>query len=144
MNWITIRNEFVDMLNQAGVKDGFNCRYWPGNAGRAGSNIVELSGTINCLIYFKIRSEAPYRWGVTRNRLEELMSSRKPWFLVLLYDSPHTGYLISSDDVSHYLTIWPLGSDGDYKVAPGSYLQYNKPFTTFAVFISLLLSVAPS
>lgn len=85
-------------------------------------NIIELSGSINCLIYFKVRSEVPYRWGVTANRIEELKESGKKWVLVLLYESPDTGYFITTEDVNHYLSIWPLGGDGDYKVGPGGYL----------------------
>jgi len=102
-------------------------------------NIVKLSGSIDCLIYFKVRSEKPYRWGVTANRIQELQQSRNTWFLVLLYESPNTGYLITSEEVDRYLSIWPLGNDGDYKVGPGSYLQINRPFRSFGEFVVSLL-----
>ena len=94
---------------------------------------------INCLIYFKIRSEEPYRWGVTANRINELGQANKNWVLVLLYESPHNGYLITETEVKSYLSIWPLGADGDYKVEPGSYLRHNRPFHSFTDFINSLL-----
>ncbi|MGB7533616.1 MAG: hypothetical protein WA977_11675 [Halobacteriota archaeon] len=102
-------------------------------------NIVELSGSINCLVYIKVRSREPCRWGVTANRIEELKQSGKSWIIVLLYETPETGYFLTSNDVNRYLSIWPLGSDGDYKVGPGSYLQFNRPFNTFSEFFDSLL-----
>ena len=85
-----------------------------------------------------MRSERPYRWGITANRLNEMEQSGREWVTVLLYETPRTGYLLTSRDVSRYLLIWPLGSDGDYKVGPGSYLQFNKPFDSFDSFLSKL------
>ena len=104
-------------------------------------NIIELSGSMNCLIYFKVRSEKPYRWGVTKNRIDELNQSDMKWVLVLLYESPNTGYLITAGDLNRYLSIWPRGSDGDYKVAPGSSLQFNNiPFHSFSEFLNSLIN----
>jgi hypothetical protein len=141
MDWMSIGKEFVYHLSQTGISKGFRVRNWIDNAGRAGSNIIELNGAVDCLIYYKVRSDEPYRWGVTKNRIDELNSSGKPWFVVLLYESSNTGYLIPASDVSRYLSIWPLGSDGDYKVAIGSYLKFNKPFSSFSEFVHLLMSL---
>ena len=102
------------------------------------NNILDLSGSIDCLVYIKVRSERPYRWGITANRLNELKQSGKEWVIVLLYETPKTGYLLTSNDVNRYLSIWPLGSDGDYKVGPGSYLQFNRPFDSFNELLSSL------
>jgi hypothetical protein len=105
-------------------------------------SIVELSGSINCLVYIHVRSEKPYSWGVTKNRIEELKQSGKGWIIVLLYETPETGYLLTSNDVNRYLSIWPLVSDGDYKVQPGGYLQFNRPFNSFTEFINSLLQLS--
>lgn len=99
---------------------------------------MELSGSINCLIYFKVRSALPYKWGVTANRIKELNISNKKWHLVLLYESPSTGYFLTSEEVNRYLTIWPLANDGDYKPAAGSYLDFNEPFLSFPEFLAYL------
>jgi len=140
MDWMMIGKEFVELLGEAGTSNGFHSRNWSGIAGRAGSNIIEIYGSINCLIYYKIRSDEPYKWGVTKNRIDELNGSRKIWFVVLLYKSPYTGFLIPARDVSRYLSIWPLGRDGDYKVGTGSYLKYNRPFNSFSEFVNSLRS----
>jgi hypothetical protein len=134
-----ILSEFISLIRQTGETRGFRCQSWFQGSGRTSRNIVELSGSINCLVYIKVRSREPYRWGVTANRIEELKQSGKSWIIVLLYETPETGYFLTSNDVNRYLSIWPLGSDGDYKVGPGSYLQFNRPFNTFSEFFDSLL-----
>jgi len=111
-----------------------------------GRDIIELSGSMNCLIYFKVRSKKSYKsykWGVTANRIDELKQSDMKWVLVLLYESASTGYFITAEDVNRYLflSIWPRGRDGDYKVSTGSYLQFNKkPFQSFSEFLNSLVN----
>lgn len=137
MNANEINREFISLLREAGKTNDFIVNiFW--STRREGQNILQLSGAINCLLYFKVISKKPYRWGVTANRIDELRQSNRKWFIVLLYESPNTGYLITADDVMRYLDIWALGNDGDYKVGPGSYLQYNKPFNSFYEFINSL------
>jgi len=135
-----ISREFISLLKQAGEARGFRCSPWYGGTRRISRNIIEILGSLNCLVYFKVRSGEPLRWGVTVNRIEELNRSDKKWFIVLLYESPETGYLLSSDDVNRYRSIWALGRDGDYKVGPGSYLQFNRPFNSFAEFVVRLIN----
>lgn len=140
MNASQIQREFILLMHQAGKNNGFRCQPWYQGTRRMSRNIIELSGSINCLIYYKVRSEKPYRWGVTANRIDELKDSGMKWVLVLFYESPNTGYLIATGDVNRYLSIWPLGNDGDYKVGPGSYLKFNRSFYSFSEFINSLLS----
>lgn len=134
-----IHNEFVTLLERNGLECGFSCQQWFGGSGRTSRNIVKLSGSVDCLVYFKVRSAEPYRWGVTANRLRELKQSRKKWVVVLLFESAETGYFLESGDVDNYMSIWPIASDGDYKVEPGTYLQYNKPFHSFSEFLAELM-----
>lgn len=141
MNASQIKNEFISLLQQAGRDSNFNCQPWGGGTRRISGNIIALSGSIDCLIYVKVRSEKPHRWGVTSNRIDELEQSGRKWLLALLYEAPDTGYLITSKDASHYLHIWPLGSDGDYKVGTGSYLRFNKPFHQFSGFLTSLMNL---
>lgn len=101
-------------------------------------NVIELSGPARGLLYIKGRAEPPYRWGVTANVVSRLKAQREIWQVVLLYEFKDTGYLLSASDVQHYMHgVWPLGADGDYKPAPGSYLSRNSPFRSFATFIRL-------
>lgn len=98
---------------------------------------------MNCLLYFKIRSAAPPRWGVTSKRIEELKTSGKKWFVVLLYKAPDNGYLLTANDVARYIreNLWPLGrgkNKNEYKVGPRNTLQYNELFGTFSDIIKLL------
>jgi hypothetical protein len=138
MNANQIMNEFISLLRQAGERQSFSCQPWFQGTRRMSNNIVELSGSVNCLVYIKVRSEEPYRWGVTTNRIDELRQSGKNWVIVLLYETTETGYLLTPNDVNRYLSIWPLGSDGDYKVATGSYLRFNRPFHSFTEFLNRL------
>ena len=134
-----ISQEIFSLLSKAGESLGFKWNLWHGGTRRRSSKIIELSGSINCLIYFKIRSSEPYRWGVTANRIDELNKSNKRWFTILFYESPEAGYLISQEEVAKYISIWALGSDGDYKVGPGSYLQFHRPFNSFSELLDRLI-----
>ena len=136
-----ILTDFISLIQQTGQRQGFRCESWFQGTRRISDNIVDLSGSINCLAYIKVRSEKPYRWGVTANRIEELAQSGRHWVIVLLCGAHQAGYLLTSNDVNRYLSIWPLGSDGDYKVGPGSYLQFNRPFRSFNEFVDSLLRI---
>lgn len=139
----SIKKEFILLLEEIGKEKGFYCQRYESRIRRT-SNIIELDGYLNCLLYFKIRSEEPYRWGVTKSRIEELQASRKKWFIVLLFETPKNGYLLTSKDVERYINkrLWPLGKDwknkNEYKISTGKTLQYNFPFHSFEDFINSL------
>lgn len=138
----SIQKEFKLLLEKVGTQKGFKCKKYQSPV-RNTNNILELFGIISCLLYFKIRSEAPYRWGVTDNRIEELKASRTKWFVVLLYETPDNGYLLTPSDVRRYVkeNLWPLGrgnNKNEYKIGPTKTLQHNKPFHTFRDFIKSL------
>jgi len=139
MNKDQIQSEFITLLRQTGEKNGFRCQFWSQGTRRMGTHIIELSGSITCLIYFHVRSEEPYSWGVTANRIAELKQSGRKWVLALLYESTNKGYLITAEDVNRYSSIWSF-HQGDYKVGPGRRLRFNKPFHSFSEFINSLLT----
>lgn len=128
-NGTQIVTEFVSSL---GKTVGFSVK-------RSGisQNVWQVDGSARCLLYVKGRREAPYKWGVTANVVERLKSEQCKWFVVLLYESIHTGYLLSPGDVHYYIedNVWPLGRDGDYKPASGTYLSQNIPFQSFQDFL---------
>ena len=137
-----IQKEFISLLEKVGNERGFQCQKYESKI-RKTNNIIELFGSINCLLYFKIRSEKPYRWGVTRSRIEELQKYAKNWFVVLLFEKPITGYLLTSQDVECYIqkNLWPMGkgrNKNEYKIRSGKTLQFNEPFYTFDDFIKSL------
>lgn len=102
-------------------------------------NVFNVTGRINVLLYVKGRAESPYRWGVTANVVRRLQQQEIKWFVVLLFESESTGYLLSSKDVMKYIRkTWPLAGDGDYKPAAGSYLKQSYPFSSFDQFLSQL------
>jgi hypothetical protein len=136
-----IHNEFIYLLQKKGERYGYRCDPWFDGSRRFSRNIVDLSGAIDCLIYFKIRSAEPHRWGVTANRIQELHESGRKWVVALLFESPHTGYLIASEQVKNYLSIWPLAQDGDYKVEPGTYLQFNKPYLSIQTLLDSIFAL---
>jgi hypothetical protein len=106
-------------------------------------NVFQFSGPRTCLLYIKGRAESPYRWGVTTNVVSRLKAQEQDWHVVLLYESKETGYFLSANDVAYYVDrIWPIGADGDYKPAPGSYLARNSPFKSFGNFSRLVGAVA--
>ena len=102
-------------------------------------NVWKVTGSVgshevNCLLYVKGRGQAPYKWGVTANVIDCLTGQTLPWDTVLIYESKHTGYFLTSDDV-HYFT---QGKDGDYKPAGGSYLDGATQFFSFSAFLELM------
>jgi hypothetical protein len=66
----SIQKEFILSLEEIGKEKDFRCRRYESKR-QWTKNIIELNGSLNCLLYFKIRSEEPYRWGVTKSRIEE-------------------------------------------------------------------------
>jgi len=93
--------------------------------------VFEITGSKNCLLYVKSRSAHPFKWGATANVIDRLKNQEIPWFLILLFLSHETGYLLSSNDVNYYIkSVWPLAADGDYKPSEGTYLHRNNPFNS--------------
>ena len=106
-------------------------------------NVFEYNGENKILLYVKGRAEEPYRWGVTANVINRLRSESKPWVVILLFDTHEKGYLLTSDDTDRYIKdVWPLGSDGDYKPATGSYLGNNSPLYSLDSVINEIESIS--
>lgn len=137
-----IQKEFMAKIEKAGTQNNFQCKRYR-SIKHATQNILELSGNINCMLYYKIRTEPPPRWGVTKPRVKELEDLGKKWFLILLYESPESGYLLSANDVRRSISenLWPLGSGknkNEYKVQPGKTLQYSKTFESLVELVRYL------
>lgn len=105
-------------------------------------NVFEYSGQKKVFLYVKGRAEEPYRWGVTANVIKRLRNESKPWVVILLFDTHEKGYLLTSDDNDNYISnVWPLGADGDYKPATGSYLANNSPLYSLDSIINEIESI---
>jgi len=141
----SIHKEFILLLEEIGKEKDFRCQSYE-SKGRWTKNIIELNGSLNCLLYFKIRSGKPYRWAATKSRIEELQASGKKWFIVLLFETHNNGYLLTSKDVERYIDegLWPMGRDkknkNEYKICRGKPLQNNHHFSTFEDFINSLIN----
>ena len=141
----SIHKEFILLLEEIGKEKNFRCQSYK-SRGQWTKNIIELDGYLNCLLYFKIRSEEPPNWGVTKSKIEELQASGKKWFIVLLFETPINGYLLTSKDVERYRDegLWPMGRDkknkNEYKISPGKALQHKQRFHTFDDFINSLIN----
>ena len=127
-------NDFTKSLN---VLKGISVIHTP-----ISRNVFEFKGRANCLLYIKGRAEQPYRWGVTANVIDRLRAQTKKWYLILLFESSDKGYLLNSRDVDHYIqNVWPLGKDGDYKPATGSYLSRNSALHSIKDFMEIIDNV---
>lgn len=118
---------------------------WPGfniDPSYISRNVFEVTEPTSCLLYVKARSQPLWFWGVTANVVHRLNAQTKSWAVVLLMGSHDAGYLLSSSDVNYYTeNVWSLGTDGDFKLAPGSYLRRNTPFSTMEAFCSQLETI---
>ncbi len=105
-------------------------------------NVFEFKGHANCLLYIKGRAEQPCRWGVTANVIARLQAQPEKWYVILLFESYEKGYLLNSKDVKHYIqNVWPIGRDGDYKPATGSYLSRNSALHSIDDFMKIIDNV---
>lgn len=97
------------------------------------SKSVYLFNT-DVLLYIKTISKEPYKWGVTKNVVTRLNSQELTWYVILLFNTHESAYVLNSDETKYYINnkIWPIGADGDYKPASGNYLAKNKPIYGFA------------
>ncbi|NIA11764.1 MAG: hypothetical protein GWP10_19085 [Nitrospiraceae bacterium] len=145
MVWRQILNEFKSGARQIGEKQGFSCEPWlkdtdiqllKPHMGPVSENIVEFSGSINCLVYIKVRTGEPLAWGITANQMSKLDQSGKDWVVVLLYKTAHTGFLLTASDVNRGSSTWTI-KKGDYRVYPGN-IEVCRVFESFRGFIDRL------
>jgi hypothetical protein len=84
------------------------------------------------------------RWGVTKNVIDRLKNQNLPWYVILLFLSHESGYLLSMGDVNYYIkNVWPLGADGDYKLSEGNYLSRNRTSNSLISGIKELKNITP-
>jgi len=125
-----LAKQFIASLEIVGAQCNLRCSQYESLV-RPTQNLLDLSGSLDCLLYFKVRSESPHQWGVTKPRIEELKRARRRWCVVLLCDGPTSGYCLAADDVERYLQEhrWPLAhgkNRNEYKISPGRALEYNR------------------
>jgi hypothetical protein len=102
-------------------------------------NVFKFRYHNKSLLYIKGRAQKPYRWGVTANVIDRLHEQPIKWYVILLFESHEKGYLLNSQDVDYYIkNVWPLGQDGDYKPATGSYLSKNSAIYSIKEFIKII------
>jgi len=135
----TIRGTQILSSFKTALRDQLGISLKPTSISR---QVYQLETNNNCLLYVKTRSDYPIKWGVTKNVIDRLSNQDLPWAVILLFLSHESGYLLSSDDVEYYINnVWPLGSDGDYKPAEGSYLSRNYPFNSVLSLLDEIKSI---
>ncbi|MBA7631580.1 hypothetical protein ES703_39112 [subsurface metagenome] len=81
--------------------------------------VFQLEGKINGFIYVHaIASSRRHYWGITKNTAKKIKAQKKPWCVILLYESKNTGYVISSAEYHKRIKegLWPY-KQGDYKIS---------------------------
>lgn len=102
--------------------------------------VFQLKGKLNGFIYAKTITHPPYRWGITKNTVDKIKNKGKPWCVILLYESPNKGFVISSKDYNEKTQSkkWPY-KQGDYKISYGKSLIGIPEFKTAENLFSILL-----
>ncbi len=139
-----IADDFISNLKMLGEKNSFVCNIYVRNM-QPIKRIIELKGSLNCFIYFKIRSGKPYTWGITKSRIDNLQNSGENWFILLLFETPNNGYIIKPKEAKRYREegLWPMGhgkNKNEYKIGPGTRLQYSHLFNNSEDFLSHILN----
>lgn len=107
--------------------------------GRSRNILVLLGDASERLLYVKVRSEPPGFWGLTQDRLGLLGAAHRKWYVVLLLESPETGYLLPSAEVERCIRddVWKLSTDGDFKIHEAQ-LSRESHFQSFVEFTDKL------
>ena len=87
-----------DFFQSTNHKAGFSARRTS-----ISRQVFKIVRSKSCLIYVKSRSAEPFKWGVTANVINRLFNQDLPWFVILLFISHETGYLLTSNDVEYYI-----------------------------------------
>ena len=105
--------------------------------------VFQLKGKLNGFIYVKTITHHPYRWGITKITVDNIKNKGKPWCVILLYESPNKGYVISSKDYNERTqsNLWP-DAQGDYKISSGKSLVRIPKFTTVEKLFSILFKTS--
>ena len=103
--------------------------------------VYQLDGYVNGLIYIKAIAHPPHHWGITENTVHKIKHQRKPWCVILLYDSSNTGYVISSVEYDKRSDgLWP-DAQGDYKISSGKSLVGIPKFRRIDELLTILSKV---
>jgi hypothetical protein len=86
--------------------------------------VYSLGGKLDGLLYLKTIGSFPHHWGITKNTIDNIEKVQRPWCIVLIYDSYHNGYVISSKEYRERVAkrLWPF-HQGNYKITEGKSLK---------------------
>ena len=105
--------------------------------------VFQLKRKLNGFIYVKTITTSNHYWGITKNTVDNIKTKGKPWCVILLYESPNKGYVISSKDYDERTqsNLWPY-TQGDYKISSGKSLVGIPKFTTVEKLSSILFKTS--
>ena len=133
--------EFKNKLENLLVAKKLEVQLWKGSARRS-TNLLEINTTPKpTVIYVKISNSNPGFWGLTKNQVDRLNSSKSIWYAVLLARSPERGYCFSSHDVNSKIRngTFELSVDGDYKVNEGTDCDSSHSFDGISKLIDKII-----
>lgn len=131
-------NEFLKKLTKGLEPERINIIQWAGSSRRS-NHLLKLEFESNSVVlYVKESNKTPGFWGLTKNQVDRLNSSKNQWFSVLLLRSNDSGYVLNSSEVNERIfdKTFELSRDGDYKVNENTDLQTNMTFFGIAGFLN--------
>ncbi len=101
--------------------------------------VFQLSGKLNGFIYVKAIAGCRHNWGITINTVDKIETRKRPWCIILIYESKQTGYVISHDEYREKVGkgLWPI-AQGDYKICERKSLAGEPGFSTVKELFGLL------
>ena len=104
--------------------------------------VCQLHGKGNGFVYVHAIASSRHYWGITKNTVDKVEAQRKPWCVILLYESKSTGYVISAAQYRKRTRagLWPY-AQGDYKISERKSLSAIPKFSTVDELVVLLSGV---
>ena len=101
--------------------------------------VFQLSGKLNGFIYVKAIAGCRHNWGITINTVDKIETRKRPWCVILIYESKQTGYVISYNEYHEKVgkDLWP-SAQGDYKISERKSLVETPGFSTVDELVGLL------
>ncbi|MHC4111537.1 MAG: hypothetical protein ACYSUY_10695 [Planctomycetota bacterium] len=101
--------------------------------------VFQLSDKLNGFIYVKAIAGCKHNWGITIKTVKKIETHKRPWCVILIYESKQTGYVISHNEYHEKVgkDLWPV-AQGDYKISERKSLVGTPSFLTVNELVGLL------
>lgn len=121
--WQEILSDFETRLQEwgagCGVEVDFPTLWKESRFAGVSLHLVTLSGSVDLLLYVKVRTTEPGFWGLNPNRLGMLRGGGRNWSVLLLLGSAQTGYLVPSAEVDRAI------ESGEWRLSSGAAPEFK-------------------